>query len=407
MEIINLKNIKYEELEIKDIEDSYNNTMDFEVENTHYYTLENGLVSHNTVSLMTQTTSGIEPAFLVAYKRRRKINPNDKDVRVDFVDENGDSWEEYTVFHHKFIEWLNANKYDVEEVKNLPQDELDDIVKKSPYYKATSNDVDWVEKVKMQGAVQKWVDHSISVTVNLPKETTEEVVAKVYLEAWKSGCKGVTVYRDGSRSGVLVSDNKEEKSVEQIIKESHAPKRPKTVECDILRFQNNKEKWIGFVGLIEGQPYEIFTGKLDSFQIPTFVENGWIKKVKETRKDEDGNDIRKSRYDFVYVDKDGYEQEMRGLSRAFDREFWNYGKMCSAILRHGMPVPSTINLIGSLNLNGDTIVSWKTGVKRMLKKYIKEGEDVQGQECLECGNKDLKFESGCVQCPKCGWSRCS
>jgi len=358
-----------------------------------------------TVSLMTQTTSGIEPAFLVAYKRRRKINPNDKDVRIDFVDENGDSWEEYTVFHHKFIDWLIANNYDVEKVKQFSSDKLLEVVAKSPYYKATSNDVNWVEKVKMQGQVQKWVDHSISVTVNLPNDTTEEIVSQVYLEAWKSGCKGITVYRDGSRSGVLVSDN--EKSVDELIKESNAPKRPVKLECDILRFQNNKEKWIGFVGLLNGQPYEIFTGKLDSFQVPTFVENGWIKKNKETKKDQDGKDYKSSRYDFIYVDKDGYEQEMRGLSRAFDREYWNYGKMCSAILRHGMPVPSTINLIDSLNLNGDSVVSWKSGIKRMLKKYIKEGEEVVGQKCPECGNTKLQFESGCVSCPKCGWSRCS
>ena len=259
----------------------------------------------------------------------------------------------------------------------------------------------------MQGQVQKWVDHSISVTVNLPKDTTEEIVSQVYLEAWKSGCKGITVYRDGSRSGVLVSNNKEEKSVDELIRESNAPKRPKILECDILRFQNNKEKWIGFVGLINGQPYEIFTGKLDSFQVPTFVESGWIKKNKETKKDDDGKEYKSSRYDFVYVDKDGYEQEMRGLSRAFDREYWNYGKMCSAILRHGMPIPSTINLIDSLYLNGDSVVSWKSGIKRMLKKYIIDGENVQGQKCPECGNTELKFESGCVQCPKCGWSRCS
>jgi ribonucleoside-diphosphate reductase alpha chain len=356
---------------------------------------------------MTQTTSGIEPAFLVAYKRRRKINPNDKDVRIDFVDDNGDSWEEYTVFHHKFIDWLIANEYDVDTVKEFNADDLAKVVAKSPYYKATSNDVNWLEKVNMQGQVQKWIDHSISVTVNLPKETTEEIVSQVYLEAWKSGCKGITVYRDGSRSGVLVSNNKEEKSVDELIRESNAPKRPKILECDILRFQNNKEKWIGFVGLINGQPYEIFTGKLDSFQVPTFVESGWIKKNKETKKDDDGKEYKSSRYDFVYVDKDGYEQEMRGLSRAFDREYWNYGKMCSAILRHGMPIPSTINLIDSLYLNGDSVVSWKSGIKRMLKKYIIDGENVQGQKCPECGNTELKFESGCVQCPKCGWSKCS
>ena len=358
-----------------------------------------------TVSLMTQTTSGIEPVFLPAYKRRRKINPNDKDVRVDFVDENGDSWEEYAVFHHGFLSWLVLNDYDVQEVMVLPQVEIDKIVEKSPYHKATSNDVDWVEKVRMQGAVQKWVDHSISVTVNLPNDATEEVVSQVYKTAWETGCKGVTVYRDGSRSGVLVSNDKKEE-IEEIY-ESHAPRRPKVIECDILRFQNNKEKWIGFVGTIENRPYEIFTGLLESFQIPTFVESGWVKKVKETKKDEDGKEYKASRYDFVYVDKDGYEQEMRGLSRAFEREFWNYGKLMSGILRHGMPIPHVLNLIDSLSLRGDSIVSWKSGVKRMLKKYIKEGEVVTGQVCPECGNKNLRFESGCVQCPKCGWSKCS
>lgn len=360
-----------------------------------------------TVSLMTQTTSGIEPAFLPAYKRKRKINPNDKDVRVDEVDENGDSWEWYTVLHHGFVEWLKINNYNIDDLMNLTQEELDKIVEKSPYYKATSNDVDWVEKVRMQGEIQKWVDHSISVTVNLPSDTTEEIVNKVYLTAWQSGCKGVTVYRDGSRGGVLVNDKKENKnSFEDLIMESHAPKRPKMLKCDILRFQNNKEKWIGFVGLMNDRPYEIFTGLLDSFQVPTFVENGWIKKVKEIKKDDEGKDVKVSRYDLVYTDKDGYEQEMRGLSRAFDREYWNYGKLMSGILRHGMPLPNVLSLIDSLNLKGDSIVSWKVGVKRMLKRYLKDGEVVTGQTCPDCGRSDrLKFESGCVSC-ECGWSKC-
>ncbi|NPV12960.1 MAG: adenosylcobalamin-dependent ribonucleoside-diphosphate reductase [Ignavibacteria bacterium] len=360
-----------------------------------------------TVSLMTQTTSGIEPVFLPAYKRKRKINPNDKDVRIDEVDENGDSWEHYTVLHHGFIKWLNINNYDIKNVMNLSQEELNKLVEKSPYYKATSNDVDWVEKVRMQGEIQKWVDHSISVTVNLPANVTEEIVHKVYLTAWKSGCKGVTVYRDGSRGGVLGSlDKKEKQQIEDIIMESHAPKRPKMLKCDILRFQNNKEKWIGFVGLLNDKPYEIFTGLLDSFQVPTFVENGWIKKVKEIKKDE-GKDVKVSRYDFVYIDKDGYEQEIRGLSRAFDREYWNYAKLMSGILRHGMPLPNVISLIDSLNLKGDSIVSWKVGVKRMLKRYLKDGEIVKGQTCPDCGNDHLKFESGCVICSSCGWSKCS
>ena len=259
----------------------------------------------------------------------------------------------------------------------------------------------------MQGQVQKWIDYSISVTVNLPEDTTEEIVSKVYLSAWEAGCKGITVYRDGSRSGVLVSDNKkEEKTIDDIIKESHAPKRPKQLKCEILRFQNNKEKWIGFVGLLDDRPYEIFTGLLESFQVPTFVDNGFIRKVKETKNDEDGKEIKVSRYDLVYVDKDGYEQEMRGLSRAFDREYWNYGKLMSGILRHGMPLPNVQNLIDSLSLRGDSIVSWKSGVKHMLKKYIKD-EDVQGQECPQChSTTDLKNESGCLTCSNCGWSKC-
>jgi len=359
-----------------------------------------------TVSIMTQTTSGIEPVFLVSYKRRRKINPNDKDTRVDFVDEVGDSWEEYNVFHPKFLKWLNVNEYDANEVKLYSDEMLKPIIEKSPYHNATSNDVDWVEKVKMQGGIQKWIDHSISVTVNLPNNATEEVVSNVYIEAWKSGCKGVTVYRDGSRSGVLISnDKKEEKKADVIISENSAPKRPKSLKCDILRFQNNKEKWIGFVGTLEDRPYEIFTGALDSFQIPSFVEEGWIRKVKDTKINDEGQEVKTSRYDFIYFDKDGYEQEMRGLNRAFNREYWNYGKLMSGILRHGMPIPNAINLVDSLSL-GDTVVSWKSGVKRMLKRYIKDGEDVKGAVCPECGLHTLKYESGCSSCTNCGYSKC-
>jgi len=355
-----------------------------------------------TVSLMTQTTSGIEPAFLVAYKRRRKINPNDKDVRIDFVDSKGDSWEEYTVFHHKFIDWLNANDYNIDEVKSYSEEDLQKIVALSPYYKATSNNVDWHEKVKMQGRIQKWVDHSISVTVNLPNEVKEDVVADVYKTAWECGCKGITVYRDGSRDGVLISNDKKEKdkekSVEQIIKEHDAPKRPKKIVCDILRFNNNREKWIGFVGLVDGHPYEIFTGILDNFQVPTFVDKGWIIK----NRDDEG----KSRYDFVYIDKDGYEQEMKGLSRAFEREYWNTARLVSGVLRHGMPIPNVMNLIDTLDLGGDTITSWKAGVKRMLKRYIKDHVEAHGQKCPECGNTKLNFTEGCISC-SCGWSKCS
>jgi len=349
-----------------------------------------------SVSLMTQTTSGIEPVFLVAYKRRRKINPNDKNIKVQFIDESGDSWEEYPVFHHHFKTWMKVNNYDLN--INYSKEELTELVKKSPYWKATSNDVNWVEKVKMQGKIQQFVDHSISSTVNLPENIKEEVVGQIYKTAWETGCKGVTVYRDGCRSGVLISDDN--KSINEIIKENNAPKRPKKLKCNILRFQNNKEKWIGFVGLLEDSPYEIFTGLLESFFIPSYVDQGWIIK----NKDKKG----KSRYDFIYIDRDSYEQDMRGLSRAFNKEYWNYGKLISGVIRHGMPIPNVINLIDSLDMP-DTIVSWKGGVKRMLKKYIK-GDESQ-EICPICGNKTT-FSEGCLICadteekPGCGWSKC-
>lgn len=354
-----------------------------------------------TVSLMTQTTSGIEPVFLPIYKRRRKINPNDKNVRVDFVDENGDSWEEYLVVHPKFLKWMKVNGHNVEDVRKQSDDYLKELIKLSPYNNATSADVDWVEKVRMQGEVQKWVDHSISVTVNLPENVTEDVVAKVYMTAWESGCKGITVYREGSRSGVLISnkDKKEDKTVSEIIKDNDAPKRPKKVECEIMRFQNNHEKWIGFLGLYgkDKRPIELFTGMIDSFPIPTYVDKGWIVKEK--------NGDNKSRYDFVYIDKDGYEQTIKGLNRAFNPNFWNIAKLISGILRHGMPIPNVYNLIDTLELE-DGIVSWKTGVKRMFKKFIKDGTEVTGQKCPECQNEKLKFQDGCVSCD-CGWSKCS
>lgn len=350
-----------------------------------------------SVSLMTQTTSGIESAFLVSYKRNRKINPNDKNAKVTFTDENGDSWEEYNVFHHHFKTWLEINGYDIDEVRNYTKTELNKLIKKSPYNNATSDTVDWVEKVKMQGEIQKWVDHSISVTVNLPKETSKNVVYDVFMAAWRYGCKGVTIYRDGSRSGVLVGNNDK---VNEILKETHAPKRPKKLKCDILRFQNNKEKWVGFVGLMEDKPYEIFTGLLDSFPVPNYVETGWVEKNKN-----DG----KSRYDFIYFDKDGYEQKMIGLSRAFKEEYWNYGKLISGVLRHGMPIPNIVNLVDGLSLS-DNIVSWKSGVKRMLKKYIINDSD-SNDKCPMCGNK-LTFNDGCLICKDtdekegCGWSKC-
>ncbi|MCK9415303.1 HNH endonuclease [Candidatus Dojkabacteria bacterium] len=359
-----------------------------------------------TTSIMTQTSSGIEPVFLPWYTRRSRINQAEKDrgVQIDFIDENGEEWREFNVFHHKFLLWAKINNYVIDE--NSSKEYLQDLIKKSPYYKASSADINWKESINMQGQIQKYIDHSISKTVNLPSETTVEIVDELYRYAHEVGCKGVTIYRDGSRSGVLVSN--EEKPAQAAVENlyNNAPKRPKIVKCDILRFQNNKEKWIGFVGLLNGKPYEIFTGLYDSFQVPSFVEDGWIKKVKEIKKDEDGKDMKYSRYDFVYLDKDGIEQELRGLSRAFDREYWNYGKLMSGILRHGMPIPNVISLIDSLSLKGDTIVSWKSGIKRMLKKYVKDDEIVNGENCPQCGSSELRFESGCVTCPNCGYSRC-
>lgn len=348
-----------------------------------------------SISILTQTTSGIEPVFLISYKRRKKINSNDVGSRIDFTDENGDNWEEYLVFHPKFLKWLIVNEYDVEMVKTYDDDKLKEIINKSPYYGATSADVDWMEKVRMQGSIQKWIDHSISCTINLPKEATEELVEQLYRSAWEVGCKGVTIYRDGSRNGVLVSKN--EKRIDSIIKENNVPKRPKILECDVIRFSSKGEKWIGFIGLSDNKPYEIFTGILANFQVPSFVEKGSIKK----NKDEQGN----SRYDFVYMDIDGYEQEMRGLSRAFNREFWNIGKMVSALLRHNIHLPSIINLIDSLYIGDDNIVSWKSGVKRMLKKYIKDETTETSEKCPECGSSLIKKE-GCTSCTGCDYSLC-
>lgn len=355
-----------------------------------------------TVSLMTQTTSGIEPAFLIYYKRRRKINPNDKNSKVDFVDEVGDKWEEYNVFHHKFLTWLEVNGYNVDEVKQMKENEISSIIEKSPYYKATSNDVDWLEKVRLQGAIQKFVDHSISVTINLPENVTEDLVSKVYMEGWKSGCKGVTIYRDNSRSGVLVSNKKSDNPNESIILENNAPKRPKTLECDVIRFTNKGEKWIGFIGLVNGLPYEIFTGLAESFVIPTWIDKGIIKKEKIKNKD----DVMISRYDFIYIDKEGYEVIMTGLNRAFNREYWNIGKMTSALLRHHIHLPSVINIIDSLKLDGDVLGTWKKGVIRMLKRYIKDEIKVTGKTCEHCGSSNLVNKEGCISCMDCGWSRC-
>ena len=350
-----------------------------------------------TTSLMTQTTSGIEPVFLPVYKRRRKVNPGDKDANVTFVDEVGDSWEEYNVFHHNFLTWLRVNGMDPDEVRNFEDEDVQELVKRSPYYQATSNDVDWVAKVKMQGAIQKWVDHSISVTINLPGEVKEDLVGNLYVEAWKSGCKGVTVYRDGSRSGVLISGDKKKK-------EEASPfpkKRPRVLECDILRFKNNDEEWIAFLGLIDQRPYEIFTGKKedDNFPIPRSIRKGKIIKTKG----EDGE----SRYDFQYVDKYGYKVTMGGLSHQFNKEFWNYAKLISGVLRHGMPIIDTVDLVTSLRLDDDTINNWAAGVARTLKKYIPNGTKASpGQKCEDCGSENLLYQEGCLTCKDCGSSKC-
>lgn len=351
-----------------------------------------------SVSMMTQTTSGIEPAFLITYKRRRKVNPNDKNANVSFVDEVSDSWEEYRVFHHKFEVWLEANGYDVEEVREYDNEKLQEIIKKSPYYQATANDIDWVEKVKMQGAVQQWVDHSISVTVNVPKETPESMIGEIYETAWKSGCKGMTVYREGSRSGVLVSEDKNKEKSNEFV-ETKAPKRPNKLEAEVVRFQNDYEKWVAVVGLYKGRPYEIFTGKADDFWLPASVEKGWVIKNKLP----DGA----KRYDFQFKDKDGYNVTIEGLSRSFDQEYWNYAKLISGVLRHGMPLPSAVNLVSNLNFQKETINTWKVGVVRALKKFIPDGTKVEGKKCPHCGDADgLVYKEGCLTCKSCGYSKC-
>ncbi len=352
-----------------------------------------------TTSLMTRTTSGIEPVFLPVYKRRRKVNPNDTDVHVDFVDETGDAFEEYIVYHPKFIEWMKINNIEIK--SNYTQEELDELVAKSPYNKATSNDVNWLEKVKMQGRVQKWVDHSISVTINLPADVSEELVNNLYVEAWKSGCKGCTVYRDGSRAGVLVSiDNKKnDNQVEEI--KPHVAKRPIELEADVVRFQNNKEKWIAFVGLIDGEPYEIFTGLADDEDgifCPKSVTRGKIIKAI----DENGN----KRYDFQFINKRGYKTTIEGLSDKFNPEYWNYAKLISGVLRYGMPIDQVLKLIGSLELDSQSINTWKMGVERALKKYLPNGMKAKGQTCPNCGQETLIYQEGCLICTSCGTSKC-
>jgi len=353
-----------------------------------------------TTSMMAQTSSGIEPVFMVSYMRRRKVNPNDLAVNVAYIDEVGDSWEEFVVFHHKFETWLTANGYDITEVRKYNKEQLDELVAKSPYYGAMANDVDWVQKVRMQGAVQKWVDHSISVTVNVPNDAKEELIGKIYEEAWKSGCKGMTVYRDGSRSGVLVSnEEKKEQNTNDEFKETLAPSRPNTLDANIIRFQNSKEKWVAVVGILKGRPYEIFSGKAEDFFVANYVEEAFIVKSKTEKG--------KTRYDLEYEDKDGYMQVYRGLSRTFDKEYWNYAKLISGILRHGMPLPFVVDVVSSLSFETETINTWKTGIVRALKKFIPDGaKAAKSQKCPECGSEGLVYKEGCLSCNDCGYSKC-
>ena len=354
-----------------------------------------------TTSLMTQTTSGIEPVFMPVYKRRRKVNPNDANVHVDFIDETGDAFEEYVVFHHKFLTWMKINGYDPD--KRYSQEEIDELVAKSPYYKATSNDVDWLMKVKMQGRIQKWVDHSISVTINLPNNVDEGLVNRLYVEAWRSGCKGCTVYRDGSRAGVLISTKKEKKKEEEC--HCKPPQvvevRPKVLEADVVRFQNNKEKWVAFVGILDGHPYEIFTGLQDDEEgilLPKSVTCGRIIK----NYDEDGV----KRYDFQFENKRGYKMTIEGLSEKFNKEYWNYAKLISGVLRWRMPIEQVIKLVDSLQLDRENINTWKNGVVRALKKYVQDGTEAKGVKCPNCGHETLVYQEGCLICKTCGSSRC-
>ena len=380
-------------------EDLYNDMVKYGRRNIALLTI----APTGTTSLMTQTSSGIEPVFMVSYKRRRKVNPNDKQVKVDFVDEVGDSWEEYHVFHHKFTTWLEVNGYNAAEVEKMDEEDLNKIIAKSPYYGATANDVDWVEKVRLQGAVQKWIDHSISVTVNVPNECPEELVSQIYLTGWEEGCKGVTVYRDGSRSGVLVSnDDKKEENEEEIITkflETKAPKRPEKLEAEIVKFNNEHEKWIAVIGLLDGRPYEIFTGGAEeSFAILSHINSGWVIKGKS----EDG----KTRYDFQYEDSHGYKTTIEGLSRTFNEEYWNYAKLISGVLRHGMPLNFVVEMVNNLHLNDETLNTWKKGVVRALKKFIPDGTKPSENTCPSCKEPSLVYEEGCLNCKSCGHSKC-
>jgi len=376
-------------------EDLYNDMVKYGRRNIALLTI----APTGTTSMMTQTSSGIEPVFLVSYKRRKKVNPNDTNVTVSFVDEVGDSWEEYNVFHHKFMDWMTANGYDASKAKNMSEEELQKIIAKSPFHGATANDIDWVQKVKMQGSIQKWVDHSISVTVNVPAETTVDMVKDIYRTAWEHGCKGCTIYRDGSRSGVLISNDDKSKKEEET-NAFFTGKRPKRLEAEVIRFNNNSEKWIAVIGLVDGKPYEIFTGRAeDTFALPSFVSSGWvIKNVDE--------DTGEKRYDFRYEDKEGYGVTMEGLSRSFSKEFWNYAKLISGTLRHSMPIENVVKLIQGLNTDQEHINTWKNGVARALKKFIADGTKLKGS-CPSCGDKDgLIYKEGCLTCKSCGHSKC-
>ena len=394
-------------LRIKDADEQlYNDIMTYGRRNIACLTI----APTGTTSLMTQTTSGIEPVFMPVYKRRRKVNPGDPEVHVDFVDEVGDSFEEYIVYHKKFLEWMRINGIDTE--KRYTQEEIDELVARSPYHKATANDVDWLMKVRMQGAIQKWVDHSISVTVNLPNDVDEALVDRLYVEAWRSGCKGCTIYRDGSRSGVLVSASKKDKKkpTAPVVKEKHVVQvdgrvvtetRPKELECDVVRFQNNKEKWVAFVGLLDGYPYEIFTGLQDDEEgiaLPKTVTKGRI--IKQIGADG------KKRYDFQFENKRGYKTTVEGLSEKFNPEYWNYAKLISGVLRYRMPIDHVIKLVGSLQLKDESINTWKNGVERALKKYVVDGTEAKGQVCPVCGHETLVYQEGCLICKNCGTSRC-
>jgi ribonucleoside-diphosphate reductase alpha chain len=354
-----------------------------------------------TTSLMTQTTSGIEPVFLPVYRRRRKVNPNDASVRVDYVDETGDAFEEYNVFHHKFLTWMSANHYST--TREYTADEITQIVEKSPYYKATSNDVDWIQKVKMQGRIQKWVDHSISVTINLPNDASEELVERLYIEAWKSGCKGCTVYRDGSRSGVLLAaeDKKKDIPADGVEPLMTRMNRPRELEADVVKFQNNRERWIAFVGLLNGRPYEIFTGLADAdegIMVPESVSHGTIVK----NRDENGG----KHYDFQFSNKGGFKMTIEGLDGKFDPEYWNYAKLISGVLRYGMPIDQVIKLVQDMELDNQSINTWRNGVERALKKYLPDGTVASGQKCPNCGMESLVYQEGCLSCTNCGTSRC-